>query len=175
MLTREPVFGHFEVARRSEAVFLDFDAPSKAFERRVALTRTGMAGDDAAKLLFASPETYDAEPLRKTMEEHAGAFVSLDCLADVYRTDPRIERGEAMRAWLRNLRKLYETFGCNGVVVDHSRRPTPGVPSETERYYGSVQKKAALRQMWFVERLRQADGDPSVIRAKIVCREAQRG
>lgn len=169
MVTREPVFGHFAVTRRRESVFLNFDAPAKAFERRVALTRSGMGGDGATKLLFASPETYEAEQLKETMEEHAGAFVSLDCLADVYRPDPRTERGEAMRAWLRDLRKLYEKFGSNGIIVDHSRRPKPGDPSETERYYGSVQKKAALRQMWFVERLRQADGDPSVIRAKIVC------
>ena len=88
MVTGEPVFGQFAVTRRCESIFLNFDAPAKAFERRVALMRSGMGGDDAAKLLFASPETYEAEQLKKTMEEHAGGFVSLDCLADVYRPDP---------------------------------------------------------------------------------------
>ncbi|MGA7247626.1 MAG: bifunctional DNA primase/polymerase, partial [Candidatus Cybelea sp.] len=169
MVTGEPVFGHFAVTPRPKAVYLNFDAPGSAFERRVALIKQGARRDAMAKLLFDSPEIFEADRLRATLAEYRAAFITIDCFADAYSADPKTEPGQAMREWVRGARKLYEAHQCNGVIVDHSRRPKPGDPAAVERYYGNVQKKAASRQMWFVERLRQAGGDPAIIRAKIVC------
>lgn len=168
ILTGEAVFGHFSVTARRDAIYLNFDAPARAFERRVALNKNE-APLGIARLLFASPEMYDVGRLDAIFTAHPGAFVTLDCFADIYSPSPKVEQGQAMRAFVRGLRKRYEAGGHNGIVIDHARRPTPGASVMTERYYGSIQKKAAFRQAWLVERLRTASADPTVIRAKIVC------
>ncbi|HEY2476298.1 MAG TPA: AAA family ATPase, partial [Candidatus Cybelea sp.] len=156
--------GRFIVSKRSEVVYVNFDAGGREFNRRVALVGTGIPN-----LHVTSPPSFELDELRKVFERYPGGFIILDCFADVYFADPKVEPGQSMREWVRGIRKLYETFGCNGAIIDHSRRPRSGDPGTTERYYGNVQKKAAIRQMWFIERLRQAADDPKVVRAKVVC------
>lgn len=162
--TGETFLNQFPVKRRSESVYLNFDAGHRDFERRVA-----MLGASISNFLIASPEGFTYDGLKGVLQAHEGAFVVLDCFADIYFPHRGDEQGQAMRQFVRSVRKLFETHGCNGIIVDHARRWKPGDPANAERYYGSVQKKAAIRQMWYVERLRHKEETTGRARAKVIC------
>jgi hypothetical protein len=57
------------------------------------------------------------------------------------------------------LRKLFERHRCSGFLIDHSNR--------RGEYYGSAQRKAAIRMMWHVDRL--ADGDRLTNTIRVRC------
>ncbi len=156
--------GQFPVRLRHKALYLNFDAGGKEFERRVA-----MLGSSVPNFYVASPGAFSFERLERALSDNEGSFVVLDCFADIYVPDRQSEPGRDMRAFVRRVRGLYERYRCNGIIVDHSRRPKPGDPVGSERYYGSIQKRAAFRQMWYIERLRRQDEPKGSARAKVIC------
>lgn len=163
-VTGDLFLGKFPVRLRQTAIYLNFDAGARAFDRRVALMGAGLEN-----LLIASPSSFDSDALRLVSAQYPEAFIVIDCLSDVYRPDPQVEQGTAMRVWFRDMRKLYEAGGHNGFIVDHTRRLKTGDSASSERYYGSAQKKATARSMWFVERLHQQGEGETAARARVTC------
>jgi hypothetical protein len=160
--TGKPFLGHYPVRQRRFAIFVNFDAGANAFARRIA--RLGFSVEN---LLVTSPENYDAAALRSLCESHPEAFVVIDTFSDVYRSKAGEDPAQAMRRFVRDLRRLYAEFRCNGLILDHPRRPRDGEAHGD--YYGSTQKEATARVMWQVTRLPYTE--EGVVRAKIACRK----
>jgi hypothetical protein len=118
--------------------------------------------------LVVSPSEWSPRKFERLLSTHPGAFVTIDCFSDVFRQDPNQDPAEAMREFLRDLRGLYAKYGCNGMVVDHSKRGNGG-KGATPDYYGSVQKKGAIRQMWIVEPVTPDETDLAHRQARILC------
>jgi len=160
--TGDPFLGHFAVRRRPHAIYVNFDAGSRAFERRVV-----RAGFPVINLKFVSPDGYDAAALRRVFEQHPGATIVVDTLSDMYEISRGDDPALAMRSFFRDLRALYQEFDCNGFIVDHPHRPRDGAMHGD--YYGSIQKEAAARIMWQLTPL--PSSEQGVARAKIACRK----
>ena len=160
--TGRPFLGHYPVRKRPHSIYINLDAGSNAFERRVIRT-----GYDVDNLLIASPDAYDFAVLRKVFKEYPGAFVVVDAFADAFRSGRGDDAAETMRRFVRDLRALYQEFECNGIIVDHPRRPRDGEVAAD--YYGSSQKEATARIMWQITPI--PSSEPSVVRTKIVCRK----
>lgn len=150
IVTGKPFLGHFPVRQRPWSIIVNLDAGRAAIERRIALLRC-----EDPRLLVVTPESWDVERFEELLATHPGAWVVIDCLADVFQPDPSEEQGIATRRFLRELRMIFERHGANGMIVDHARRQTSSRPGVD--YYGSVQRKAAVRMMWALERVREAD------------------
>lgn len=161
-VTGSPFLGHYPVQQRSRALYLNFDSGPQAFRRRVSMAVGGLE-----QFFVASPERYDTSQLRTIFRQFEGAFVVVDCFADVYQGRRGDDPGETMRRFLRDLRALYQQHGCNGIIVDHPHRPKDGVPAD---YYGSVQKEATLRTMWLATRV-ETPGEPNVAKLRVSCRK----
>jgi AAA domain-containing protein/DnaB helicase-like protein len=161
MVTGEPPFGHFKTSPRPRAPYLNLDAGARAFERRVQ-----MLGSAIPALLIASPREFNLDRFREALEKNAGGFVVVDTFADMYSPDPNVEQGADMRAFVRSLRALFEKNDCSGLLLDHTNRSSLATP---ERYYGSVQKKGAIRQMIAVERVRMPEERRGRARVKLSC------
>jgi len=163
--TGQPLFGKFAVRPRPFAVYVNIDAPPYNFDRRVS-----MIVESIPNFIVFNVEKFSLEHFeRDVLQRFPGAWVVVDCFADTFFPDPREEQGAAMRRFIRSLRMLYAKYECNGTIIDHSRRQKPGDPSSTERFYGSGQKKAAIRAMRYAERLRRKDDRPNSLRVKISC------
>jgi hypothetical protein len=162
IVTGKPFLGHFAVRRRAHALYVNFDAGSRAFDRRVA-----RCGYPVENLLVVSPDAYDASALRKLFDQHRGAFVVLDTLSDMYAFGRGDDPALAMRHFLRALRALYHEFNASGIIIDHPHRPRDG--AEHGDFYGSVQKAATARIMFNVTPLPRSE--QGVERAKIACRK----
>ena len=158
--TGTPFLGHFPVRRRNHAVYINLDASANAFSRR--LTRVNPPDN----FLIVNASQYDPTEFESVLRSYPGAFVAVDCLADVGGGVPL--RGEdaaqAARRYFRELRALYERYGSNGVVMDHPHRPKDGAFD----YYGSIQKEATVRAMWMASLIDDEEGSQSV---KITCRK----
>lgn len=162
MATGVPFLGHFPVRRRASAVYVNIDAGRNAFARRVI-----RSGCTAPNLFVVSPDSYDAEEMRKVFASHPGAFVVIDTFSDAYRTARGDDQAETMRRFLREQRAMYHDHKCNGLILDHPHRPRDGQAHGD--YYGSTQKEATARCMWQVSLLPSAES--GVARAKITCRK----
>jgi hypothetical protein len=159
-LTGTPFLGHFPVRQRSHAIYINLDAGANAFSRR--LTRVSPPNN----LLIVNASQYDPTEFENVFHSYPGAFVVVDCLADVGGGVPL--RGEdpsqAARRYFRELRALYERYDANGVVMDHPHRPRDGAFD----YYGSIQKEATVRAMWMASLIDDDEGSQTV---KITCRK----
>lgn len=164
IVTGQPVFGQFAVSATRPVLFLNFDTGNLAFERRLTLLRPA-----SNQFLVSSPETFDFGTLERTMEAHAGAFVCIDCFANIYTPDLRNDQAADMRRFAQGIRRLFEANGCSGIIIDHARRSRPGEGASTDRYYGSVQKAAVFRQMWDLSTVKRQKVDRGSARVKIVC------
>jgi putative DNA primase/helicase len=158
--TGAPFLGQFAVRRRAYVVYINLDSGANAFSRR--LERVNVPDN----LLIVNAAQYDSTEFENVFRTYPGAFVVVDCLADMGGGLP--SRGEdlaqAARKHFRYLRALYERYGSNGVVLDHPHRPKEG----SFDYYGSSQKEAALRTMWRASLIDDGEGSRSV---KIECRK----
>jgi hypothetical protein len=162
MVTGKPFLGHYAVRQRPYVVYVNLDAGSNAFRRRVL---KAIGRHDKFKVINAT--AFDVSEFRRILAMFRGAYVIVDCFADMYEGARRGEdQGEVMRHFVRKLRALYEEFGCNGAIVDHPRRSSDGQPPE---YYGSIQKEATFRAMWMVAPIKT--DDPRLKKAKITCRK----
>ena len=129
--TGERFLGHFPVRRRPAAVYINFDAGKRAFERRAL--RLGVPG-----LRIVSPDCYDPAAMREVFAAYPEAFVVIDTFSDIYQLKRGDDIAESMRNFFRReLRGLYEEYGSNGFILDHPHRPRDGEPHGD--YYGSVQ------------------------------------
>jgi hypothetical protein len=160
--TGNSFLGHFAVRRRPHAIYVNFDAGPRAFDRRVE-----RSGYPVENLKVVSPHGYDTGALRLVFAQHRGAFIVVDTLSDMYDVSRGDDPALAMRSFFRDLRALYQEFGCNGFIVDHPHRPRDGAAHGD--YYGSIQKEATARIMWQLTPL--SPGEPGVARAKIACRK----
>jgi hypothetical protein len=157
-----PVFDQFPVLSQRKAFYLNFDSGRNAFARRMTLL-------DPRTELFecASPDQFDFKTLDEFMKRHAGWFVCLDCFANLYVPDLQQEQGADMRAFGQPLRRLYEKYGCSGIVIDHARRQRDA--DGDIAFYGSTQKEAVFRQMWSVAKVKQRDRTPGTGRLTLHC------
>jgi DnaB-like helicase N terminal domain/AAA domain len=162
-VTGEPFAGRFPVRKRPYGIYVNLDAGRPAIERRVYMTAC-----ESPNLLVVSPGEWNPRKFEQLLSTHPGAFVTIDCFSDVFRQDPNQDPAEAMRQFLRDLRSLYAKYDCNGIVVDHSKRGN-GARGATPDYYGSVQKKGAIRMMWVVEPVTPDEADPAHRQARILC------
>lgn len=159
-----PVFGKFDVPQRRKSIALDFDSSPLAFYRRMqmlpATDNFEFATADYCKTNFAA-----------LLKENSMSFFVLDCFLDMFHPDAKMAPDEAMRAFVRNeIRKQFEANRCGGIIIDHSKRAQPGDRGSQERYYGSVQKKAAFRQMILCEMVKPlATAPPGAKRVKLTC------
>ena len=160
--TGEKFLGHFIVRRRPFVIFVNFDAGANAFARRIP-----RLGFPVENFLVTSPENYDAAALREICKRYPEAFVVLDTFSDMYRSKAGEDPAQAMRRFVRELRSLFAEFSCNGLILDHPRRPRDGETNAD--YYGSTQKEATARIMWHVTRLPTTE--QGIARAKITCRK----
>lgn len=116
--------------------------------------------------MVVCPDEWDWAGFAHLLSRHRGAAVAIDCYADIYRQSPDQDPAEAMRAFLHRLRRLFARYDANGIVVDHAKRGSAG--SKTPEFYGSAQKKGAIRQMWTTQVV--DDGaDPTARRVKVTC------
>jgi len=161
MVTGEPAFGHFKTTTRPGSAYVNLDGGAKPFNRRAAMVERPIDG-----LKIVSPDEFDPERFRALVKCNPGAFVVVDTFADMYVPDPQAEQGAEMRGFLRSLRRLYEENGCSGLLLDHTNRSNMAT---AERYYGSVQKKGAIRQMICVERVRMPEERHGRARVKLTC------
>jgi hypothetical protein len=171
MATGAPFLGRFATKKYPSVLFINFDAGTKTTMRRFKRLAAGKIPLTNYHLI--SEREFDAVALRHVFEDNPGAFIVIDCLADFYHADRTKEQGDAMREFIRDLRSLFETHGCNGVVLDHPHRPRDGQPGD---FYGSVQKEATFRTMWHAQPMAPTPGDPTgVARVKIVSRKINEG
>jgi hypothetical protein len=154
--------GRFAVKQRPSAVFVNLDAGKRSFERRT------LRFSPSERLKIVSPESYDARALEEVFATNPGAFIVIDTLADIYQIKRGDDPAESMRNFLRReIRRMYQKYNSNGFILDHPHRPQGGEPFGD--YYGSQQKEAAIRVMWWVTPL--ASDETNVARAKITCRK----
>jgi hypothetical protein len=148
------------VRRRDYVVYINLDAGANAISRRL------LNVNPPANLLIVNATQYDPAEFERVFQTYPGAFVVVDCLADVGGGVP--PRGEdaaqAARKFFRHWRALYGRYGANGVVLDHPHRPKEGAFD----YYGSIQKEATVRTMW---RASLIDESRDVRSIKIECRK----
>jgi AAA domain-containing protein/DnaB helicase-like protein len=161
MVTGEPVFGEFPVTPRPAALYLNLDAGASDFAKRAAMLGRAVPG-----FSFASPEEFDLERFRATVAANPGSWIVVDTFADMYVPDPKAEQGAHMRGFLRPMRALLEKYNCNGLFLDHTNRSN--LPA-AQAYYGSTQKKASIRQMIAIERVRTRDERSDRQRIKVSC------
>jgi len=166
-VTGEPFLGRFSVRRRKCAVYVNLDAGDRTFKRRVL-----KFGFNGTNLHVTSPEAFDASELRGIFEQYPGGFIVVDAFADCHAIQRGDDQAQVMRRFVRDLRALYSKHECNGIIVDHPRRPRDG--ESHADYYGSVQKEATARIMWTVGRL-PAGSDSSEVKVKISCRKMSEG
>lgn len=166
-VTGNKFLGHFAVRKRPHAVYVNLDAGDRTFKRRVL--KCGYRGES---LYITSPDAYDIGELHSVFEQYPGAFIALDSFADMFNSQRGDDQAQVMRAFVRDLRALYSRHGCNGIIVDHPRRPRDG--ESNADYYGSVQKEATARVMWTAARL-PAGSEPSQVRVTISCRKMSEG
>ena len=148
ILNGTPFLGRYAVRKRPHVIYVNLDAGRAAMERRIALM-----GLDDDRFLIVSPEQWDVHEFEDLLSRYPGAFVILDCATDAFAPEPGEDIAFATRRFIRGLRKIFERYGANGFLIDHSRRPAPG--SRSVDYYGSVQRKAAARMMWSVHRVEE--------------------
>lgn len=140
--TGTPAFGAFEASRRSFALHLNLEMPERSIQRRMQKLALNGAPENLA---VANWNYWDEAEFEALLERYPGAFVTIDCFAAAYQPD-KYERDEiAMRRFMTFLMRAYERHGCNGFVIDHVPR-RQGSKDPRDLYFGSVQKKAAIRQ-----------------------------
>lgn len=160
ILTGGKACGRFKTTPRPRGLFINLDGGASDFGRRAA-----MLGCEVPEFLIASPEEFGIDRLRRVVEGNPGSWIVIDCFSDIYRPDPNAEQGADMRAFLRPLRALFEKHDCNGLLLDHTNRSSL---TASQRFYGSVQKKASIRQMISVDRI-TANDRPDRMRIKVEC------
>jgi AAA domain len=140
--TGTDAFGAFAARKRPFALHINLEMPERSLQRRVQKIASAHAPENLA---IANWTYWDDAEFEALLERHPGAFVTIDCFAAAYAPD-KYERDEvAMRRFMSFLMRAYEKHGCNGFVVDHVPR-RPGSKNPADLYFGSVQKKAAIRQ-----------------------------
>lgn len=144
MVTGKPLFGAFSVCnRRPFAFYINLDAGKTATENRVAK----LGPQPIPNFGVMSWDAWDFERFEKLLKAHPGAFVVIDCFANTFMMgESRMETAEAMRSFLQPLRQVYERYGCNGIIIDHTPRDDGKRKDPGELFYGSQQKKATIRQ-----------------------------
>ena len=75
--TGTPFLGHFSVRQRSHAIYINLDAGANAFSRR--LTRVSPPDN----LLIVNASQYDHAEFENVFRSYPGAFVAVDCLAEM--------------------------------------------------------------------------------------------
>jgi len=160
----QSLFGHFKVPKPRPAIYLNFDAGKSAFDRRAK-----RLDGPIPNLFIESYDAFDMDRLAATLECNRGSFLVMDCFADMYEPTPGVEQGVDMRRYCKVIRRLFEKHDCNGIIVDHGRRPRAGERSSTVAYYGSVQKKATFRQMWRIEPTRFSSDVSPTARVAVHC------
>jgi hypothetical protein len=164
--TGEPVFGRFKVHQRGNSVFLNLDAGTVPTIRRLQVL-----GGDRTNLSLVSPGAWDPTQFQKMMEANVEGFIVVDCFNDLFegKAEGASQAGE-MRRSIKAIREQYERYRCGGIIIDHSKRNDSGKPVDNPitLLYGSSQKKATIRGIWFVEKIEDAPIDNGV-RVKITC------
>ncbi len=147
--------------RRPFVVYVNFDSGRVALERRIAML--GIADEN---FVIVSPvDGWDENSFDDLLAHYPGAFVVIDCFADIFAPDSSLDQyGGQTRAFLKRLRAIYAKHGANGLLIDHAKRPEGARANRhvgAASYIGSGQKKAATRQMWFIDRVFGEDDLPT--------------
>ncbi len=157
-VTGERFAGRFHVPKpRPFGLYFNFDAGERAINRRV-VDVLHCAHPNVR--IFSPKDGWSLSRFERVLAQYPGAFFAIDCLADIYRPDPKQEQGEVARDFFRELRSVTERHDANGVITDHTNR--------SGTFYGSNQKLGTARQMWSVE---VPEGPPAArqIRARVTC------
>jgi hypothetical protein len=160
MVTGDPFLGAFAVRKRPFGILVNLDGGRAATMRRL------LRMTDDPRVFMVSPDRWDASEFRRLLERFRSAYVVVDCLADAMVLPPGVDPAEATRSFLRDLRHVYEDHDCGGMILDHAKRAA-GARGGVD-YYGSVQKRATVRQMWALERLVDEAGTP-LNQTRVVC------
>lgn len=149
-----PFLGKYATRARPYVLYVNLDAGGLGIKRRIECM--GLVSEH---FFVLSPDSWDEVQFEALLERYAGAFVVIDCMADAFEPLPGEDQAVATRRFLRKLRKLFERHRCSGFLIDHANRRGD--------YYGSAQRKAAIRMMWHVDRL--ADGDRLTNTIRVRC------
>ena len=146
----EQFLGKYPVLQRGNSIYVNLDAGIKPFARRMK-----MLPGSLTNLTVINPGYWDWPNFEKMLAANVGAFVVVDCFSDLYegaQQDAYESEAKSMRRILKQFRTLYEQYHCNGFVIDHSKRDSENDKSSKAKtaYFGSVQKKAAIRSMWHI-------------------------
>jgi len=161
-----PFLGKYPARQRPNVLFLNADAGAKTFRQRVRAVSADLRFD-----FVTIVESLTLTDLERVLERYAGAFVVVDCFANIYHPPQYGDQAESMRNFVQELRRIFELYNCGGAIIDHENR---GVAGKGADYYGSAQKLATFRTAWRIEA--GPEGENASIRLPTVsCRKIGEG
>lgn len=148
LATGDPMFGTFAIrSRPSKVLFVSIDMPEEDAWRRIG----HLPGTPSDDFLFVdwSRKGFDGVKFENLLLAHPGAFVLVDCYADVASGMPPRQNdyeGLSTRKLISDLRQAYLAAGSDGIITDHTTRPSEKNPkAATDNVIGSAQKRASIR------------------------------